>query len=85
MNVEIWTEAAQFPEMKYVNGIFVAVCTKISRVSYLLILRQIFSLTRKFTLWPKQAMCRDSCTFQTQGMQFLKRLGHEINIIVEDL
>ncbi len=27
MNVEIWTEAAQFPEMKYVNGIFVAVCT----------------------------------------------------------
>ncbi len=22
MNVEIWTEAAQFPEKKYINGIF---------------------------------------------------------------
>ncbi len=26
MNVEIGTEAAQFPEKEYVNGIFVAVC-----------------------------------------------------------
>ncbi len=26
MNVEIGTEAAQFPEKKYINGIFVAVC-----------------------------------------------------------
>ncbi len=25
MNVEIWTEAARFPEKKYINGIFVAV------------------------------------------------------------
>jgi hypothetical protein len=25
MNVEIGTEAAQFPEKKYINGIFVAV------------------------------------------------------------
>jgi hypothetical protein len=25
MNVEIWTEAAQFPEKEYINGIFVAV------------------------------------------------------------
>ncbi len=25
MNVEIGTEAAQFPEMEYINGIFVAV------------------------------------------------------------
>jgi hypothetical protein len=27
MNVEIGTEAAQFPEKDYINGIFVAVCT----------------------------------------------------------
>jgi hypothetical protein len=26
MNVEIGTEAAQFPEREYINGIFVAVC-----------------------------------------------------------
>jgi hypothetical protein len=25
MNVEIWTEAAQFPEKEYITGIFVAV------------------------------------------------------------
>jgi hypothetical protein len=25
MNVEIWTEAARFPEKEHVNGIFVAV------------------------------------------------------------
>ncbi len=28
MNVEIGSEAAQFPEKEYVNGIAVAVCTK---------------------------------------------------------
>jgi hypothetical protein len=27
MNVEIGTEAAQFPEKEYINGIVVAVCT----------------------------------------------------------
>ncbi len=26
MNVEIRTEAAQFPEKEYINGIFVAAC-----------------------------------------------------------
>ncbi len=26
MNVEIGTEAAQFPEKEYINGIFLAVC-----------------------------------------------------------
>jgi hypothetical protein len=26
MNVEIGAEAAQFPELEYINGIFVAVC-----------------------------------------------------------
>jgi hypothetical protein len=26
MNVEIGTEAAQFPEKEYINGIFIAVC-----------------------------------------------------------
>ena len=25
MNVEIWTEVAQFPEKEYINGIFLAV------------------------------------------------------------
>ncbi len=30
MNVEIGIEAAQFPEMEYVNGIFVAVWYRIS-------------------------------------------------------
>jgi hypothetical protein len=27
MTVEIWTEAAQFPEKEYIYGIFLAVCT----------------------------------------------------------
>ncbi len=29
MNVEIGTDAAQFPEKEYINGISVAVCTNI--------------------------------------------------------
>ncbi len=32
MNVEIGTEAAQFPEKEYINGIFVAVSNKITSV-----------------------------------------------------
>jgi hypothetical protein len=31
MNMEIGTEAAQFPEKKYINGIFVAVCLRYKR------------------------------------------------------
>jgi hypothetical protein len=31
MNVEIGTEAAQFPEKEYINGIFVAVHNRITR------------------------------------------------------
>jgi hypothetical protein len=30
MNVEVGTEAAQFPEKEYINGIFLAVCVKIN-------------------------------------------------------
>jgi hypothetical protein len=30
MNAEIGTEAAQFPEKKYINAIFVAVCVPFS-------------------------------------------------------
>jgi hypothetical protein len=33
MNVEIWTEAAQFLFWKYINGIFVAVCLGLMVVS----------------------------------------------------
>jgi hypothetical protein len=33
MNVEIVTQAAQFPEKEYINGIFLAVCTCFSSVS----------------------------------------------------
>ncbi len=32
MNVEIGTEAVQFPEKEYINEIFVAVCGASSRV-----------------------------------------------------
>ncbi len=32
MNEEIGTEAAQFPEKEYINGIFLAVCVSIGRV-----------------------------------------------------
>jgi hypothetical protein len=31
MNVDIGTEAAQFPEKEYINGIFVAVRSRISQ------------------------------------------------------
>jgi hypothetical protein len=34
MNVEIWTEAAQFPEKEYTNGIFLAVLHLISCLLY---------------------------------------------------
>jgi hypothetical protein len=34
MNVEIGTEAAQFPEKEYINGIFVAVCVKRKKICY---------------------------------------------------
>ncbi len=34
MNVEIGTEAAQFPEKEYTNGIFFAVSNKITSVSF---------------------------------------------------
>ncbi len=37
MNVEIRTEASQFPEKEYINGIFVAVC------SWKKILQDVFS------------------------------------------
>ncbi len=30
MNVEVGTEAAQFPEKEYINGFFLAVCVKIN-------------------------------------------------------
>jgi hypothetical protein len=36
MNVEIRTEAAQFPEKDYINGIFVAVSAKLSVIFHLL-------------------------------------------------
>jgi hypothetical protein len=34
MDVEIWTEAAQFPEKEYINGIFLAVLPLISCLLY---------------------------------------------------
>jgi hypothetical protein len=40
MNVEIGTEAAQFPEKEYINGIFVAVCSH-GRVC----LKQVFNIS----------------------------------------
>ncbi len=32
INVEIGTEASQFPEKEYINGIFVAVCTHCAHI-----------------------------------------------------
>jgi hypothetical protein len=40
MNVEIGTEAAQFPEKEYINGIFVAVQYAACRFSVFLSLNQ---------------------------------------------
>jgi hypothetical protein len=39
MNVEIGTEAAQFPEKEYINGIFVAVWSKKSPENFELLLK----------------------------------------------
>ncbi len=36
MNVEIGTEAAQFPEKEYINGIFFAVCITNSETNHLI-------------------------------------------------
>ncbi len=38
MNVEIGTEAAQFPEKEYINAIFVVVCGKSAMVIFFSIL-----------------------------------------------
>jgi hypothetical protein len=42
MNVNIGTEAAQFPEKEYINGIFVAVLNFV--VAHLLIFRAFYTL-----------------------------------------
>ncbi len=39
MNVEIETEAAQFPEKEYINGIFLAVCVRKEPRNLILLLR----------------------------------------------
>jgi hypothetical protein len=44
MNVEIGTEAAQFPEKEYINGIFVAVQLRMNEVQGLALIR--------IKLWP---------------------------------
>jgi hypothetical protein len=44
MNVEIGTEAAQFPEKEYINGIFVAVQYKFNCDSPFSYLRTLFPL-----------------------------------------
>jgi hypothetical protein len=53
MNVEIGTEAVQFPEKEYINGIFVAVCfdvmKKVRVNSPVLLVSYLFS-TRIFHL-----------------------------------
>ncbi len=55
MNVEIGTEAAQFPEKKYINVIFVAVqcyCKTISE----------FSIPIQYTEVPSYYPCTDNCS-----------------------
>ena len=45
MNVEIWTEAAQFPEKEYINAIFVAVYHSLNIfLRYLYICEQLILL-----------------------------------------
>ncbi len=48
MNVEIGTEAAQFPEKEYINGIFLAVCAV------------LFTLSAKLVLVYESNWCRSS-------------------------
>jgi hypothetical protein len=40
MNVEIGTEATQFPEKEYINGIFVAVCKPQSKITVCILLKR---------------------------------------------
>ncbi len=49
MNVEIRTEAAQFPEKEYINGIFVAVCVPIAQQAEQVVVLGRLSLSMR--LW----------------------------------
>ncbi len=40
MNVDLGTEAAQFPEKEYINGIFLAVCTKSKQGAWPMLIEQ---------------------------------------------
>jgi hypothetical protein len=42
MNVEIGTEAVQFPEKEYINGIFVAVLTGHLQKAYFTLSKQLY-------------------------------------------
>jgi hypothetical protein len=54
MNVEIWTEAAQFPEKEYINGIFVAVWLTIER--WVAIRYTVILFSSRY-LFPAKSIC----------------------------
>jgi hypothetical protein len=50
MNVEIGTEAAQFTEKEYINGIFLAVYVMDSKQEYKIIKQESFILRQMFSI-----------------------------------
>ncbi len=46
MHVEIGTEAVQFSEKKYINGIFLAVCSVLTFTSHTVCRNVVFTITK---------------------------------------
>jgi hypothetical protein len=62
MNVEIGTEAAQFPEKKYINGIFVAVWPNGPyKFSIFMIFCQLFSIGILLVSTSIAVLCSQDC------------------------
>jgi hypothetical protein len=89
MNVEIGTEAAQFPEKEYVNGIFLALHdhnfgNKLCQHFFLTDLVPLFCITGLCQKWKKMWSHLDSGNFgsKTSGVKVLLQTVAPLNVNV---
>jgi hypothetical protein len=75
MNVEIGTEAAQFPEKEYINGISLAVCICLFSGTYGQCMMDWPSATddrQMVVAWSGLGKCRLSCGSESSSDPFLR-------------